>query len=109
MGVGNEGFGWELVRILQTQDCRLLQPLGDFFPLNSAVVGPGEEQRSGKQNRARVGSALGLEDGQSRRVCTGPCELQRVFEAIVHSTQNGEEELMEGLGSSASLGDLFLE
>lgn len=109
MDVGNEGSGWELVRILQTQDCRLLQPLGDFFPLNSAVVGPGKEQRSGKQNRARVGSALGLEDGQSRRVCTRPCELQRVFEAIIHSTQNEEEEILEGLGSSASLGELFLE
>lgn len=70
MGVGNEGSGRELVRTLQTQDCRLSQPLGDFFPLNSAVVGPGGEQRSGKQNRARVGSALDLEDRQARRVCT---------------------------------------
>lgn len=95
MGVGNEGSGrsWWGSYKHRIVDC--CSPWEIFFPLNSAVVDPGGEQRSGKQNRARVGNALDL-------VCTWFYELQRVFEAFIHSTQNGEKEIVEGLGSSAS-------
>lgn len=41
------------MRILQTQDCRLLQPLGDFFPPELCSGGPrwGAEVRKAEQSQ----------------------------------------------------------